>query len=122
MYFPISRWFVAFLVTLVVEGPVVVAIARRTEPDLRRLGILVVFTNLVTHLAVWYVITQWLLVDTWQYLLVAETWAVLAETIIYWAAVRGVALSRALSLAVVANVASFAVGRVLFELWPQAFG
>jgi hypothetical protein len=120
MYFPISRWFVAFVVTLVVEAPVVVALVRRTEPDLLRLGIVVVFANLVTHLAVWYVITQLLLVGTWQYLLVAETWAVLAETIIYWAAVRGLALSRALAVAVVANVASFTVGRVLFELWPQA--
>lgn len=122
MYFPISRWFVAFVITLVVEAPVVVALVRRTEPDLLRLGIVVVFANLVTHLAVWYVITQLLLVGTWQYLLVAETWAVLAETIIYWAAVRGLALSRALAVAVVANVASFTVGRVLFELWPQAFG
>ena len=120
MYFPISRWFVAFVVTLVVEAPVVVALVRRTEPDLLRLGIVVVFANLVTHLAVWYVITQLLLVGTWQYLLVAETWAVLAETIIYWAAVGGLALSRALAVAVVANVASFTVGRVLFELWPQA--
>jgi hypothetical protein len=122
MYFPISDWFLAFLVTLVIEAPIVVVLVRHVDRDLLRLGIVLVFANLATHLAVWYVITQLLLVGTWQYLLVAETWAVLAEALIYWAAVRGLSARRALAVAAVANVTSFAAGRLLVALWPHAFG
>jgi hypothetical protein len=122
MYFPISDWFLAFLVTLVIEAPIVVVLVRHVDRDLLRLGIVLVFANLATHLAVWYVITQLLLVDTWQYLLVAEIWAVLAEALIYWAAVRGLSARRALAVAAVANVTSFAAGRLLVALWPHAFG
>jgi hypothetical protein len=120
MYFPISAWFLAFVVTLLVEAPIVVALLRRV--DLVRLGIVVTFANLATHLALWYVFTQLLPVGTWQYLLVGEATAVLGEAVVYWAAVRALALRRALAVAVVANVASFAAGRLLVALWPRAFG
>jgi hypothetical protein len=115
MYFPIEDWLAAFLMTLAIEAPIVLALLRSTRPDLVRLGILVVFVNLATHLAVWYVFTQVLLVGTPQYTLTVEAWAVAAEALFYWAAVRGLSARRAVAIAVVANGASFVVG------WSAAF-
>jgi hypothetical protein len=122
VYFPISEWFPAFLLTLAVEAPIVLLLVRRAEPDLFRLAVIVLFANLATHLAVWYVITQLLLVGSWQYLVVAESWAVAAEAIVYWAALRGLRLTSAAVVATVANLASFAAGRALAALWPHVFG
>ena len=122
MYFPISDWLPAFLLTLAVEAPIVAILVRRIETDLLRLGVIVLVANLATHLAVWYVITQLLLVSTWQYLLVAESWAIVAEAVVYWAAFRGLRLINAAGVALVANLASFAAGRVLAVIWPHAFG
>jgi hypothetical protein len=122
MYFPISGWFAAFVLTLAVEAPIVVFLLRRAAPDLVRLGVLVVFANLATHLAVWYVFTQLLLVGTPSYTLVAETWAIAAEAAFYWAAIHGLSMRRAAVVAITANVASYVVGLVIGQLWPEPFG
>jgi hypothetical protein len=113
MFFPVSDWFAAFVLTLAVEAPIVALVFRRAEPDLVRLGIFIVFANLATHLAVWYVITQLLLVGTLGYTLVAETWATAAEAVFYRAAIRGLSARRAIAAAVVANGASFLAGRLI---------
>lgn len=122
MYFPISDWFPAFLLTLAVEAPIVMLFARRFEADPIRLAVIVLFANLATHLAVWYVITQMLLVNTWQYLVVAESWAIAAEALVYWAVFRGLRLTGAIGMATIANLASFAAGRALAVIWPHVFG
>jgi len=119
MYFPVSGWFAAFVLTLAVELPLVVFLLRRAEPNLVRLGTLVVFANLATHPAVWYVFTQLFLVGTPEYTLAAETWAVAAEAVFYWAAIRGLPVRRAIAVAFVANAASFLAGRLVGELWPE---
>jgi len=121
MFFPISGWFVAFVITLAVEAPIVVFLLRREEQDLLRLGVLIVFANLATHLAVWYVFTQLFLVGTLEYTLVAETWAIAAEAVFYWAAIRGLSASRAVAVAVAANATSWLAGRLIGELWPELF-
>ena len=113
MYVPISSWFAAFVLTLAVEVPLVLAMLRREEPQLARLAVLVVTVNLATHLVVWYVATQLLRVGTIEYVVAAETWAILAEALFYVAAIRGLTLARAVLVAGVANLASFLVGRVL---------
>lgn len=122
MYFPISGWFAAFVVTLAIELPIAVVLLRRWERDLVRLGIIVVFANLATHPIVWYVATQIFLVGTPEYTLTAEAWAILAETAIYWAAIRGLPVRRAFVVAVVANITSWLVGRLIVGLWPDLFG
>jgi hypothetical protein len=121
MYFSISDWLPAFLLTLAVEAPIVAIVVRRVEVDLLRLGVIFLVANLATHLAVWYVITQVLLVGTWQYLLVAESWAIVAEAVVYWAAFRGLRLANAAAVALLANLASFAAGRLLAFVWPHVF-
>lgn len=121
MFFPIADWFPAFVVTLAIEAVIVTALLRGYL-DLVRLGVIIVFANLATHLAVWYVVTQLLTVNTPEYLVVAEVSATAAEALIFWAAIRGVSPGRALVVAVVANAASFGVGRFIGRMWPDVFG
>lgn len=121
MYFPVSEWFAAFLLTLAIELPLAGVLLRPAEPDLRRLVVLVVFANLATHLVVWYVISQFLLVGTAPYVVVAEAWAVAAEAVFYAAAFRGLPVSRALGIAVLANAASFLVGRLVAQPLIELF-
>ncbi len=121
MYFPISEWFAAFVVTLAVEAPIVAVLVRRVESDLVRLGILIVFANLATHLAVWYVFTQLLLIGTLEYTVTSETWAFVAEAAIYWAAIQGLSARRAIAVSAVANLSSFLVGRLIVAVWPELF-
>jgi hypothetical protein len=122
MYFPISAWFAAFVITLAIEAPIVAFMVRRVEPDLVRLGVLILFTNLATHLVVWYVITQLLLVGTLAYVIVAETWAIAAEAVFYRVAIRGLSTRLAIAVAIVANGASFLVGRAIGASLPELVG
>jgi hypothetical protein len=121
MYFPVSDWFAAFLLTVAVEAPIVVALLRRAEPDVLRLGVLIVFANLATHLVVWYVLTQLLVAGTLGYTLVAETWATAAEAVFYKVAIRGLSVQRAVGVAVAANAASWLAGRLIGVVWPDLF-
>jgi hypothetical protein len=122
MFFPASGWFAAFVLTLAVEVPIAGYLLRRVEPDRLRLAILLVFANLATHPIVWYVLTQPFLVGTWEYVLVAEGWAVAAEALFYAFAFRGLRPRRAIGVAVMADAASFLVGWVVGELWPGVLG
>jgi hypothetical protein len=122
VYFPASGWFAAFFLTLAIEVPIAAYLLRQAEPDRVRRVLLVVFANLATHPIVWYVWTQVFLVGTWEYAGVAETWAVAAEALFYWAAFRGVGARRALTVALVANAASFVAGHVVGGIWPGVFG
>lgn len=121
MYFPISGWFAAFVLTLAIEVPIAVYLLRREEPNLVRLAILAVFASLATHPAVWYVLTQLFLVGTPGYTLAAETWAVAVEAVFYYVAIRGVSARRAIRVSLAANLSSFVVGRLVGDLWPELF-
>jgi hypothetical protein len=116
MFFPVSDWFPAFVLTLAVELPIVAIVLRTVEPWLVRRLAAVVYANLASHLAVWYVLTQLFELGSAAYLLAAEGWAIAAETAFYALVLRGVSPRRAAVAAVVANGASFAVGRVS-RLW-----
>jgi hypothetical protein len=113
MFFPVSEWFAAFVLTLAVELPVAAWLLRRAEPDLLRRCALIVFASLVSHPAVWFVFTQLFFVGTPEYVVAAEAWAIGIEALFYAVTIRGLAPSRALAVSVAANVASFAVGRLL---------
>ena len=112
MFFPFSDWFAAFVLTLVVELPIVAVVLRQAEPWLVRRLAAGVYANLASHLVVWYVLTQLFELGSAAYLLAAEGWAVAAETVFYALVLRGVSPRRAALTAVVANGASFAVGRL----------
>ena len=121
MFFPASGWFAAFVLTLAVEIPVAGYLLRRAEPDRVRLVVLIVFANLATHPIVWYVWTQPFLIGTWEYVVAAETWAVAAETVFYWATFRSAGARRAVVVSVVANAISFVTGLVAARFWPGVF-
>ncbi|HEU4674023.1 MAG TPA: hypothetical protein VFS32_14120 [Candidatus Limnocylindrales bacterium] len=119
MFFPVSSWFPAFVLTLAVEAPIVLAFLRPPAAELVRLAVLFVVANLATHLTVWYVATQILLVGTPEYVLVAEGWAIAAEAVFYVAAIPAITPRRAFALALVANVASALAGRFVVGVLPE---
>ena len=121
MFFPVSGWFAAFVVTLLVEVPIAAWLLRRAEPDLGRRLAIVVFANLVTHPIVWYVLSQVFLIGTVEYTLAAEAWAVVGEAVFYVVVIRGIRPERSAIVAIAANVASFAVGRVVGIVSPDLF-
>ncbi len=121
MYFPVSGWLAAFLLTVAVEVPIAVYLLRRFEPDLLRLSLLIIFANLATHPAVWFIFSQPFLVGTPEYTVVAELWAVGVEALFYAVVLRGLSPRRAIGVAVAANGASFLVGRLVVELRPELF-
>ena len=119
MYIPVDVWFRAFLLTLVVEAPIVALLLRRWEPSWPRLLALIFFANLASHPAVWFVFTQLLVIGTLGYLVVAEGWAIGCEALFYWAAFRGLPVRRAIVVSLAANAASFAVGLLVAAVWPE---
>jgi hypothetical protein len=112
MFFPVEEWLSAFVLTLVVETPIVVAVLRRAEPELLRLALIAVIANLATHPAVWFVFTQLFLVGTAPYVFTAEAWAVAAEAAVYLVVIRGVEPRRAVTASVLANTASIVAGLI----------
>jgi hypothetical protein len=121
LYLPVHAWLAAFLLTVAVEIPIVARLLRGRDTGGRRLAALVVFANLATHPAVWFIFPQLFLVGTTSFTVAAELWAVAAEAIFYGVAIRGVTPLRAIGTSVAANVASFVVGLVVTEIWPQLF-
>jgi hypothetical protein len=121
VYFPVSEWFDAFVLTLAIETPVVAILFRQAEPSVFRLVVLIVFANLATHLAVWYVISQLLLVGTFEYTAVAEIWAAGAEALFYRTAIPALSWRRAIAVAIAANAASAVVGRLIGPAWLEVF-
>jgi hypothetical protein len=121
VFFPVSGWFAAFVLTLAIELPIAAWLLRRVEPDVARRVVLIVFANLATHVAVWYVFSQLFLIGTIEYVVAAEAWAIGAEAVFFMAAFRGLDTRRALAVAVVANGISFVMGRVIGGIWPELF-
>ena len=119
MFLPADEWLRAFLLTLVVEVPVATLLLRGFETDLRRTAALVVFANLASHPLIWYVWSQVLLMGTPEYVVAVEAWAIGIETVFYVVAFSGLGLGRAALVSVVANLASFAVGRIVTQVLPE---
>lgn len=121
MYLPVHAWLAAFLLTVAVEIPMVALLLRGRPPGGWRLLVLVVFANLATHPAVWFIFPQLFLVGTLPFTLAAETWAVAAEAVFYGTAFRGISPLRAIGTALVANATSFFIGLVVTEAVPGLF-
>jgi hypothetical protein len=119
VFFPIEEWFPAFVLTVLVEGVVVVAGFRDAGVRLPRLILILLFANLATHQAVWFVYTQLFLVGTVAYVVASEVWAAAAEAVFYWAVLPGVSVRRVIAVSVVANAASFLVGQAVRALFPD---
>ena len=119
VFFPISDWLPAYLLTVAIEAPIIWLGFKSAEPSAWRLAVLFLFANLATHLVVWYVMTQLFDATTSEYVVASEGWAIGAEAIFFAAAIRGISAARAFGVAVTANVASAAVGVLVMTPWPD---
>ncbi len=118
MFIPVDIWFRAFLLTLAIEAPIAIVLLGTWEPSRARLLALVVFANLASHPAVWFIFSQVLDVGTANYVAVVEAWAVGCEALFYLTVIRGLPVRRAVLASVVANAASFVAGLVVVAVWP----
>ncbi len=114
---------VAMIVTLAIEIPIALAFGRLTRLNTVwwRLAAISAAATLLTHPFVWLIVTDWMkAVPFWQRCVVAETFALLAEAVIYWRFTE-LTPARAFGLSLLANGVSFAMGFPLRD-WILEFG
>jgi hypothetical protein len=108
-------WFVAFCLTLLVELPAVVLLARRLEPRPYRRAALALLGNALSHPPVWFVFPAlglgWLATTA-----LSETWAWLVEGAVYRAGFARSGWRAALGVSLAANLLSFGLGLALWAL------
>jgi hypothetical protein len=109
----VVAWFKAFLFTAALEVPFVVWAYRNVAPRVPapRRSVVALFAQLASHPLVWFVIPT-LTTSYRATLVVAESWAVLSETVLY-AAILGGGTRRAFAVALLANMLSFGLGLLL---------
>lgn len=120
---PLHLFLVCYVLTVAVETPVLLFALSRRHSLARKLYAGVWLTA-CTYPAVWYVIPAFIdsVEDRLWYLLVAETFAPLAECLIFWTSfVWGRSTDRRATLRdmaaiVLANLTSFGVGELLNRL------
>ena len=105
----VALWFKAFLLTVLVEVPIAAALLRPAEPRLARRMALVLFANVASHPAVWFIFPE-LRLPHLPALVLAETWALLSEAVFYRLVFEKTDAVEALGISAVANGASFATG------------
>ena len=108
-----GAWFLAFLVTVAVEAPVVLVLTRGSQAGPARRFALVVFAQLVTHPLVWFVFPRLVGLTGYGATTLAELWAWLAEAAFYALVLPGVSMTRALAISALANGASVLAGVLL---------
>lgn len=109
---------VALLLTLAIEVPIATAgLARWYRVPPSRGVLIAAGANLLTHPIVWFVLPGWLVpvAGSLGYLLIAEAFAWLTEAGIFWLAARRDPVGLLL-LSLVANLASFSFGGVLWAV------
>jgi hypothetical protein len=107
----LGPWLRSFLLTLVLEVPVFVLLARGIAPPLRA-ALAAAAGSCVTHPLLWF---AWPLVvsDYTRYIVSGELLAALAESVVFCALARPVPWSRALAASFIANASSYGVGLVV---------
>jgi hypothetical protein len=110
VYIPLSAWLPAFLATIAIEAPIIGFAFRRISDNFVATAVVFLFGNLATHLAIWYVETQFLQAGSLEFFAVAEAWAAAGEALLFWAAIPRLSALRAAISVVIANGASAAVG------------
>ena len=108
----VTLWFKAFLVTVLVETPLAVTLLRRAEPRLWRRIALVLFANVASHPAVWFIFPE-LGLPFIPMLVLAEAWAVLSEALLYRLVFEKTDAVEAFGISALANGASFGIGLLL---------
>ena len=104
-----TAWLKAFLLTLLVETPIAAALFRPVEPRLPRRVALILFANLASHPAVWFIFPN-LGLRYSPALVIAEAWAVLVEAAFYRLVFEESDAVEALGISALANGASLGIG------------
>lgn len=107
---PPGAWLRAFLLTALIEVPLVLALTRASPVPARRRLALALFAQLATHPLVWYVFPDLPGLARPQTLFLSELWAWLGEAAFYAVALAPLRPARALGVAGVANGVSFGLG------------
>ena len=114
----VARWAAAFVLTVLVETPIVAVAVRGQGRTLARGAGLALLANAITHPALVRLLPRLMRLDL-PTLLVAEAAVVVVEAALY---ARGVPVSagRALAVSLLANAASFAIGALATRAtgWP----
>jgi hypothetical protein len=108
-----GAWFIAFLITVAVEVPIVVVLTRGHPTGTLRRAVIAGFAQLVTHPLVWFVFPRLVGLTGRSSLALSELWAWLAEAAFYAAVLPGLSPARGLGVSAIANAASIAAGLVL---------
>ena len=106
-FFPIG-----YLLTIAIETPVLFFGLSPHHPKLRRIAAGFWLTGCTYPIVV--LVLPLLLSERWVFLLVAETFAPLAECALFWLAFGKEARWRDFVVIVIANLASFLMGEVIF--------
>ena len=110
-----SGWLSAFRLTLLVEVPAVVLLARRFEPRRERRFLFALLANALSHPAVWFVFPA-LGLGWASTTALSELWACLLEAAVYRAGFARAGWRAALAVSLAANLLSFGLGLVLWAL------
>lgn len=107
----VAEWARYFVETVLVELAIAVPLLGASERRTRRVAA-VLFAQLASHPVVWFVLPA-LGLPRFSYLLLAESWAIVSELLLYRLIFERLSWSRALGVAAVANAASLAAGTLL---------
>jgi hypothetical protein len=109
-------WFVAFVITVAVEAPIVLLLTRACGVSAPKRFALIVFAQLATHPLVWFVFPQIVGLTGRTAAALSEVWAWLGEAAFYALVWRDLGTARALGVSAVANGASVVAGVVLSDI------
>ena len=113
---PLELWRflpIGYLFTIAIETPILFFGLSAQHSKLRRIGAGVWLTACTYPIVV--LVLPLLFSERWLFLLVAETFAPLAECALFWLAFGKSVTWRDLAVIVIANLASFGVGEVVFS-------
>jgi hypothetical protein len=114
------RWLRAFVLTIVLELPVYLAVARFRNEPMRstpnwRLALGAVMGSAVTHPILWFIWPQFFRHYV-TFAATGELFAFVLETFIFFAVARPITLQRATVASLLANGFSFGCGLLLYAL------
>jgi hypothetical protein len=115
----VRAWLEAFIVTVAVEAPIVLALTREVKLGWSKRLALIVFAQLATHPLVWFVFPRIAGLRGSTALMLSEAWAWLAEAVFYALTLPGVRPTRAGGVSALANGASVLAGVIIRAAWPN---
>jgi hypothetical protein len=106
-------WLFAFVLTCLLELPIVLLATRGAEAKLARIVGVALLGQLLTHPLVWFAFPALTLLTEESRFWSSELFAWLAEAALYAALLRGISTWRAIGVSGVANATSLAAGLLL---------